>query len=441
MILLDILLLLVILYTLYIVSIGAFGLHYRPTDGTHRPQKRFRIIIPAHNEEKVIGQLLDSIARMRYPANLYDVVVIADNCTDETARAADQPGVKVLQRTNDKERGKGHALKWAFAQLGFTGTKVSKRYDAAVVFDADNLAEPNFLAVMNARLLRGEHLIQCFLDSKNPTDTWISGAYSILFWLNNRFIMLSRYNLSLSAVFMGTGMCISSEVLRKVGWNTVTLTEDLEYSIQALLFGYRTTYTHETRVYDEKPLTFLASCTQRLRWARGQFNVLFRFIRPLSRRALADRCPVKAEAALRLCQLMVLLSTPVIMILYQFLNADGFASTLLAQIPVLTVALAYFPYAVMAALFYLDNLTTGVLKYVLFYPIFTFSWLVLLVAGLFSFRQKAWLPTEHTRALKMADVEEVPLERALAAERKVRIIRQRRNSNQLISAPNQLVDF
>jgi cellulose synthase/poly-beta-1,6-N-acetylglucosamine synthase-like glycosyltransferase len=75
---------------------------------------------------------------------------------------------------------------------------------------------------------------------------------------------------------MGTGMCISKESLSRIGWNTVTLTEDLEYSIQALLKGTKTTFARETKIFDEKPVSFYASCRQRLRWGRGQLSVLFK---------------------------------------------------------------------------------------------------------------------------------------------------------------------
>ncbi len=402
--LLDAALFAVILFLLYMSGLAVAGLFNKPFYRSAQPHHRFCVIVPAHNEEAVIGHLLDNLEKLDYPDHLYDVVVIADNCSDQTARVADREGVRVLQRTNHKQKGKGFALKYAFERLGFIGDEAGNQYDAAAVFDADNLVASNFLRVMNTRLLRGEKLIQCFLDSKNPADTWISSAYSIMFWLNNRFLNLSRYNLGLCSVFMGTGMCISSEVLKDVGWNTKTLVEDLEYSIQALLAGYRTTYAHNTRIYDEKPLTFRASCRQRLRWARGQIDVLFTYAGQMLKCGLSGASPVKTEAGLRLLQILVLVSAPVVMWLHGILGIEGATMQLLMDIPHLGFLVAYFPYMFIGLMFILDGHDPKVLKYALLYPIFTLSWLTLLVAGLFTYKRKEWMPTEHSRGLSFSQV-------------------------------------
>ncbi len=403
---LEVAMAIVLAYALYICGVGLFGIISPARERMIAPRNRFCIIIPAHNEEMVIGNLLESIEGLEYPRHLYDVVVVADNCSDRTAEIARKRGAEVLERYDQNNKGKGYALEYAFSELGFTRERANPEsfYDAAVVFDADNLVQPNFLTVMNSRLLSGEHLIQCFLDSKNPDDTWISGAYSILFWVNNRFVMLSRYRLGLSAAFMGTGMCISSQVLREVGWKTRTLTEDLEYSIQALLYGYRTTYAHHTRVYDEKPLTFMASCRQRLRWARGQLGVFYTYLGSLLRGAARRRDPVRLEAALRLCQIMYVLTAPLVMWAYGAADIEQVTFEFVASIPILPFLLAYFPYAFMGILFLVDDHPISVIKYAPFYPAFTFSWVGILAAGLFTAHRKEWMPTRHTRALSLSRV-------------------------------------
>ncbi len=294
-------------------------------------------------------------------------------------------------------------------RLGFLDEKVSTIYDAVVFFDADNLADPKFLGVMNNRLLAGEHLIQAFLDSKNPTDTWISSAYSLLFWLNCRYMMLARYNLGLSAAFMGTGMCISARALADVGWNVETLTEDLEYSSMAVLHGYPTRYAHETRVYDEKPLTFIASVRQRLRWARGQFAVAFRYMIPLIRSGLKRWSPVQVEAGLRLGQLFVLLSASPVFLLHSYLGGGetwGIAGSLLEAIPYFPDVLIVLPYTIMAVAAIADNHPVETYFYAPLYPAFTFSWLLILLAGLVTMENDSWMPTEHNRALDLDEVKQ-----------------------------------
>ncbi len=396
----------VLAYALYICGVGLFGVINPPRERQIAPRNRFCIIVPAHNEEMVLGNLLDSIEALEYPRHLYDVVVVADNCTDRTAEVARSRGVQVLERYDDENKGKGYALEYAFSELGFTRDRepTGSFYDAAVVFDADNLVQPNFLTVMNTRLLSGEHLIQSFLDSKNPDDTWISAAYSILFWVNNRFVLFARHRLGLSAAFMGTGMCISHQALRDIGWKTRTLTEDLEYSIQGVLHGYRTTYAHYTRVYDEKPLTFAASCRQRLRWARGQLSVFYYYVAHLFRGGFRDRDPVQLEAGLRLCQLAYLIAAPLIMWSYGAADIEGITFSFVSSVPVLPLLIAYFPYLFMGLLFIVDNHPKSVIKYTPLYPAFTFSWAAILVVGMFTAHRREWMPTRHTRAMSLARV-------------------------------------
>ncbi|MEX2362233.1 MAG: glycosyltransferase family 2 protein, partial [Balneolaceae bacterium] len=102
----------------------------------HTEKKRkFVIVIPAHNEEQVIAKTIYSLFGLVYPKSLYHLVVVADNCTDHTARIARKLGAKVLERTNKEKRGKGYALRWAFDQL-LSG---DEEYEGVIVLDSDSL--------------------------------------------------------------------------------------------------------------------------------------------------------------------------------------------------------------------------------------------------------------------------------------------------------------
>ena len=109
----------------------------------------------AHNESAVIGQLVDNLKMLDYPKELYDIFVIADNCTDNTAQIARDCGAIVHERFNDKERGKGFAMEWMFARL----FEMKRKYDAVAIFDADNLVDKRFLLEMNNRLCKGDKLV------------------------------------------------------------------------------------------------------------------------------------------------------------------------------------------------------------------------------------------------------------------------------------------
>ena len=169
----------IFLFTVYYFIIGFCGMWRRHEDKILTPEKSFAVIVAAHNESAVIGQLLDNLRALEYPKELYDVFVIADNCVDNTAEIARDMGAIVCERFSETGKGKGFALEWMFDKL----FKMERQYDAIVVFDADNLVHPRFLLEMNNRLLKGDKVVQGFLDAKNPYDTWVSGTFAIAFWV------------------------------------------------------------------------------------------------------------------------------------------------------------------------------------------------------------------------------------------------------------------
>jgi glycosyltransferase involved in cell wall biosynthesis len=141
----------------------------------------------AHNEEAVIVEHVRNLRALDYPRDLYDVVVVADNCTDGTAELAADEGALVWRRKNIKQRGKGHALRWALYERSDVCD-----YDAVCVLDADNLCAPNFLREMALQLADGHEVIQAYLDSKNPRDSWVAASYASAYWFMNRFRRRAR---------------------------------------------------------------------------------------------------------------------------------------------------------------------------------------------------------------------------------------------------------
>lgn len=393
----------VFVFGLYVMGIGLCGAFTRSPPRLVSPRTRFAVLIPAHNEARVLGQLIKSLDHQEYPRHLYDIIVIADNCRDDTARVALETGAnRVLNRRHDTLKGKGHALHYAFRELGFVG-EGDCPYDAAAVFDADNLVDPGYLGAMNSRLGAGETVIQSFVDSKNPDDSWVAAATSVMFWLNNRFILQARDNLGLAAALSGTGMCISTRVLKEVGWSTQTLTEDLEYSMKALDHGYRTTVAAETRTYDEKPLTFYASCRQRLRWARGQVDVAVRYVPRLVARGLSELSPVPLESALRLCQLFFLVAgasvTLVGLLSPGTLRVGRVIWEAASQVGPMAFLIPLVPYLAPLLVLTVDSPPLRPFRFAPLFPLYGYSWIVLIILGMLTFRHKAWMPTRHVRDL------------------------------------------
>lgn len=259
------------------VLMGLWGLWYlvsglacvkRPMDyGVHPARTKFAVLIAARNEELVIAPLINSLLMQNYPAQLYDIWVIPNNCTDNTALAAERAGAKVLECTVPVKN-KGEVLRFAYNRLR------PRRYDAWLVFDADNVADPDFLAEMNNACLAGAAAAQSYRDSKNPCDTALSGCASIYGWMMNRFHNGGKAGLGLSATIGGTGFMMTQGLLDKLGgWHTGTISEDLEIAAQTILAGERVAYVPKAITYDEQPLTWEQSVKQRRRWASGTLQV------------------------------------------------------------------------------------------------------------------------------------------------------------------------
>jgi len=232
---------------------------------------RFAVVIPAHNEQNVIRDSVRSIKNVNYPEKRFDVYVIADNCTDRTADLATSAGAIVLKRFNRSLVGKQHAIKWAFDHINLD------QYEAVVILDADNHVDPDFLGVMNDELSKGNRVIQAYLDAKNPSESWVTANYAYMAWYGCRLLMARKF-LGLSAWLGGTGMCIRTDVIRRVGWNLHTLTDDVEYTCQLLIAGEKVAFAEDAIVYDQKPSKIKDSMRQRLRWMRGQTQTCIRYI-------------------------------------------------------------------------------------------------------------------------------------------------------------------
>lgn len=237
----------------------------------HPCKNRFSVVIPAHNEENVIAGSIQSILNCNYPRELFDVFIIADNCNDETAEISQNAGAKVLQRDDKTLRGKQHALKWAFERINLDD------YDAVIVLDADNHVHPDYLRSVDAELSKGHRIIQGYVETKNPCDSWVTANYAYMFWYICRLQMV-RTRIGLSAWLAGTGLCISTDILRRVGWNVQTMTDDVEYTCQLILTGERVVFAPDAIIYDQKPVNLADSMRQRLRWIRGQTQTCIRYI-------------------------------------------------------------------------------------------------------------------------------------------------------------------
>ena len=257
------------------------------------------VIVPAHNEELVLAGTLASLAAQDYPAECFEVVVVADNCTDGTFALARAQGATVWERVNRDQRGKGYALNHAISLL--LARPVVP--DGFIVIDADTMAAPDFLACMSARLSatqdkRGYAAWQGRYGVLNTRDGWRAALMTAAFDLVNHVKPLGRDRLGLSAGLKGNGMAFTCPLAAALPWPGGSLTEDLDYGLElARRFGLRVQYAPEAQVRAQMPATASQAASQRKRWERGRLSLVRERALPLLMEGLRLRSLLLLDAA------------------------------------------------------------------------------------------------------------------------------------------------
>ena len=366
-------------------------------------EHKFMTIIPAHNEESVIGNLIESLNKQDYPKELYDIYVIADNCTDSTSEIAKNAGAIVYTRNNDEEHTKGQALQW------FLSKKIEENadYDAFCVFDADNIVDKDFIKNMNKKLCQGEEVVQGYRDIKNPTDSWISSGYAIFYWMMNRFYHLARYNLGLSPLINGTGFMVKFDVIKPNGWQTSTLTEDIEFSLQRIIAGRKLGWATDAIVYDEQPVGFKQSWSQRSRWTVGHMQCMSKYTKELINSVKEHKTLVTFDGLLYIVGSIPMFVITLVLLLINAVMYIGKGMTRLALIEnYLRYLIPTFLLPILTAVIIMKldkKPIKPMIKGLICYPIFLGSWLVINFKCLFK-RDTNWEKIEHVRDIKINEV-------------------------------------
>ncbi len=259
------------------------------------PTRRMRFVVPAHNESAGIAATVRSLLGVDYPGQLFDIVVVADNCNDDTADQARRAGATVLERQNAELRGKGYALDFAFNAL-------PEDMDAVVVIDADTLVSPNILRAFAARRDLGAHAVQADYAVRNPDASWRTRLIAIAFGSFHIVRSRARERLSVSCGLRGNGMCFSASLLKEVPHKAYSVVEDVEYGLRLGRAGYRVFYADEAHVYGEMVTSGGAANSQRRRWEEGRRLLIQQHSRKLLVAAFTERKPVLLDLA---CDLLI----------------------------------------------------------------------------------------------------------------------------------------
>jgi len=248
------------------------------------PLKKFAVIIPAHNEEKIIENALHSIINVEYPSSLFDIYTIADNCTDNTAEISRKMNVQCLERFDPEHRGKGHALKW-FLKYAIEN---NFSHDVFLIIDADSVVDKNILKVMNKKFCEGTLALNARYEILSPESSVTASIAFLGFLLRNlRYKGLSL--LGGSAQFLGNGMAFTFDVIKKNGWCATSITEDREQWAILHLNGVRVEFVDDVCVSAIMPGTFEDFRVPRARWDIGSFAVNKKYIVPFFKIFLEKR--------------------------------------------------------------------------------------------------------------------------------------------------------
>ena len=388
------------IYALYFIITGLFGITSKSKVEFKKARKKhfFAVLIAARNEEKVIGNLIESLKKQNYPKDNYDIFVIPNNCTDDTAGAAKRAGAKVIECTV-KTRSKGDVLKFVFDKL-----KSNKKIDAYVVFDADNVVHPDFLTKMNDALASGYRVAEGFRDAKNPGDNWLSGSYTIFYLFQNIFFNRARMAFGGSSSINGTGFMIKKELIDKEGFETYTLTEDVEYTGQCALKHERIAFVEDAITYDEYPVSFVPSWKQRKRWSAGILECFKRYMWKLFKNFIKTGNIASLDMSL-------VYWGPIILVL-NFINGIIFAILCFNS----TIKYSFLVFTLITLMLYLVNIVIyvfmllfkdkkvlEVLSGILLFPLFIFTWIPINISCMIKKHTK-WEEIKHNRVVNINEV-------------------------------------
>jgi cellulose synthase/poly-beta-1,6-N-acetylglucosamine synthase-like glycosyltransferase len=283
----------------YLALLGAAALRaprHRAVSLSGAELPSFAVLVPAHNEEALIERLLASLRAVDYPAERWQVFVVADNCDDTTAEVARAAGTAVYERHDEARRAKGYALDWLLDVLEGTGIQC----DAYIVVDADSVVSPNFAHAMAGALAGGARVAQARYRVSNGGQANAAGLRAIAFALFNHVRPLGRLTLGWSAGLKGNGMCFRREVLQRTGWGAHALAEDVEYHAALLCAGERVVYVPDAIVNGEMPTSLRQARTQQARWERGRLELVRRQVPALLGRFIRTRDLACLDAVLEI---------------------------------------------------------------------------------------------------------------------------------------------
>ena len=376
---------------------------------------RYAFFIAAHNEESVIANLVRSIKAQDYPSELIDTFVVADACTDNTAEEARRAGAIVYERNDLARKGKSWVLDYGFARVL---EEYPGKYEAFFVFDADNLLSPTYVTEMNKVFDQGYLVATSYRNSKNFDSSWISSAYALWFLREAKFLNNSRMLCGTGCAISGSGWMVSSRIIQGMnGWDFHTLTEDIQFSTFCAANGIRIAYA-PAEFYDEQPIDFKSSWTQRMRWTKGFYQVFFSYVgdqfRGVGKKRFGSYDMLMTIAPGNILTLVSAFVNTVYLVIgglsHGFLATQNELSMAVGSL-MMTFGSMYVTFFVLAVITTISErkhiICRKERRWRIFtnlftFPLFMMTYIPICIAALF--KKVEWVPTKHTVSISMDQI-------------------------------------
>ena len=240
-------------------------------NGSELADSRVVVLIPAHNESAILAQTLQSLAPIK--RENVQLLVVADNCTDNTAQIARDDGVRVVERNDDSELGKGYALAFGLSALA------QDPPDVVIVLDADCTVSPPDLHLIAARAARTGSPVQAryVMALANPEQSSSKQRLAAFAWWF-KVILRQRglHFLSGSCHLSGSGMAFPWAAISKMPLGTSHIVEDLVLGLWLARHRYKVDYCYPAVITSTFPAAESDAVSQRTRWESGHLSTITR---------------------------------------------------------------------------------------------------------------------------------------------------------------------
>ncbi|MGC4029169.1 MAG: glycosyltransferase family 2 protein [Steroidobacteraceae bacterium] len=374
----------IVLVSAYMLCVVIGSWVYVPPGQRNARRSRIAIIVPAHNEGARITRTLSDLSGCDYPRDQFEIIVIADNCTDDTAAVARRCHARVYERHDQTARGKGQALDWLLrSHAGHLSS-----FDVIAFVDADMYVDRGFLAALNdafadprVEVAQGRNTVA------NPTDSWLAAFGFMSFAYVNHVRAAGRCFLGGSCGLKGSGMAFRSPLILETGWPVSSIAEDLDFGKELVQKGVRIHYIPGAVVTSDIASSVRQVQVQQARWEGGKKQAFSTFF-PRALRSL-----LRSPSRLMLDEVLDMLVPPLSMYIFGMLVVGAISLWLgSAVVFVVAASVVVFGLAVFTGLVQL-RMPARAFIYLALSPVFMLGKLVLFARLALSGPQKDWKRT------------------------------------------------